>query len=278
MQSQSPRNDNTVWVIGSDVSASLSPELHNEMYRRLRLPWHYSCCSIAQERVPEMLHALWRRGAIGCNVTVPYKELVFSCLSSGDASQMRLELDPAARRLGSVNTVAVHPEGLKGYSTDGAGWWQALSRDFSLESLKGRTAVLLGAGGAARALLDTILQHEAEQVLIVNRTAKRAEKMIADLDEGHRCHYAGPRWQGRLPRGSLLVQATPCRSAESLSGIWSWEGCPDSLLVSDILYGSPSALVLQAQERGLPVQDGLGMLCWQAVLAVDIWRRTALLQ
>ena len=96
--------------------------------------------------------------------------------------------------------------------------------------------------------------------------------MIAELDGKRRCRYIGPRWQDRLTEGTVVVQASSCRSEAELSALFSWQDPPPGTIACDILYGdTPSAFMRQAEAWGLPRQDGLGMLRCQAELAVSIW-------
>lgn len=262
----------TVWLLGGNTAASRSPEIHAAIYDRLGLPWHYALCSLNGTGPEEMLRCLWRRRAVGCNITAPFKEQAYRYLRKQTDGSIRLRLSPQAQRLGSVNTVKFSAEGMYGCSTDGPGWWRAFSEEFAVKSLSGRTVLLLGAGGAARALLDVLLQHGAARVWVVNRTPERARNMLKDLDHQQRCSYIGPRWQGTLPEGTVVVQTTPCRSAEELSAFFAWQSPPPGVIACDILYGDcPSAFIRQAEALGLPRQDGLGMLRCQAELAVSVW-------
>lgn len=262
-----------VWVLGQDVSHSGSPAFHNESYRRASLPWRYSAWSITPERLPEALRALWRHGCLGCNLTNPLKERAWQYLRGGSDGAMCLRLSPEAQFLGSVNTVAVSAAGLTGYSTDGLGWGQALASRFGEQALAGRAVVLLGAGGAARAVLAEMLRRGVAEVAVVNRSAARAQAVLRDLGDG-RCRYAGPAWQEPLPAGVLVVQATSCRDG-GLREMFRWHNPPADALACDLTYGAePSDFLRQAQDCGLGTQDGWAMLHRQAELAIDIWRRS----
>lgn len=266
----------SVWLLGGNVAASQSPEVQTAIYQRWQLPWHYALCSLEANRVREMLRSLWRIQAIGCNITAPYKELVSQYLQSRTDGDIQLNLSAQAQRLGSVNTVKIRPEGLYGYSTDGPGWWRAFSQQFAVRSLSGRTVLLLGAGGAARALLGSLLEHGAERVFVINRTPQHAQNMLSALDDQQRCQYLGPHWQGQLPDGSVIVQATSCRSAKDLAELFNWQGLSSGVIACDLLYGeTPSAFMRQAAALGLPRQDGMGMLRCQAELAVQIWKESS---
>lgn len=262
-----------VWVLGRDVSRSGSPAFHNDFYSRVALPWRYSAWSLAPERLTEALRALWRNGCLGCNLTNPLKELAWRYLCQETDGAMRLALSPEARRLGSVNTVAVSAAGLTGYSTDGPGWGQALEERFGENALSGRTVVLLGAGGAARAVLVEALHLGAAEVAVVNRSVAKAKSLVEELGNG-RCRYAGTSWSGPLPAGALVVQATSCRGTE-LRELFCWQSPPAGVIASDLVYGTaPSDFLTQAQEYGVPCQDGWAMLHRQAELAIEIWRNS----
>ena len=310
-------------MLGADVSSSLSPRLHNAAYRALGLDWEYGALSLPSGDLKAELWRLYRQGALGCNLTAPFKEQAFRLLSEAplndvgssqlndvgstpmddvgsnpmdDAGSVRwndvgsstrnsanvitrnatsatafsFELDDAARRLGSVNTIAMLERCWRGFSTDGPGWVRAFTERFGA-TLSGRPVVMLGAGGAARALAAALEEAGAREIAIVNRTPERALLLISDLGLS-RTRCLGSRWEGALQSGTLVIQATTCRSAE-LDAIWRWPAdLPDGVIACDILYGSkPSAFLAEARRRSLPSQDGLGMLLHQAALALELW-------
>ena len=156
-------------VIGSPVRHSLSPALHNAAFAELGLDWVYVALHVEVGRAAAALDAMRVLGLGGLSVTAPHKEDVAAAVDS---------LDPAAAALRSVNTVVPQTDGtLRGYSTDGAGFVASLA-EAGVE-VSGRSVAVLGAGGAARAIIDALGRSGAARIAVVNRTASSAESAAA---------------------------------------------------------------------------------------------------
>ena len=245
-----------VGVIGSPVRHSLSPALHNAAFAAARVPWVYVAFDVAPGRAADALVAVRTLGLGGLSVTMPHKDDIADAVD---------ELDPAAAALHSVNTVIPLPDGrMKGYNTDGEGFVAALRE--AGHDPAGRHIVVLGAGAAARAVIDALARSGADELVIVNRSMERARVAVS---------LAGSR--GRVGSQDDVRQCDMVVNATSV-GLGSNEMPLDPALlrtgqvVADLVYHPlDTALLLAARDVGADTVDGLGMLVHQAVMQQQLW-------
>lgn len=253
-------------VIGDPVLHSKSPVIQAAMLAELGLnDITYTARVVRRGELPDYLDWARENGVTGFNATMPHKE---------DLVPLMDGLDGAARAVGSVNTVCLRGGRLHGHSTDGPGFLAALEHELRV-SPAGRTVTLLGAGGAARAVACALAQAGAARVYVCNRTEARAAALCA-LDPSGCLIPAGFDGEAlsRLAADSdLLVNCTNL----------GMEGCPDQFAdlsfldalprraaVYDLIYHpAETELLRQARRRGLAAANGLSMLVWQAVLALE---------
>jgi shikimate dehydrogenase len=242
-------------VIGSPVRHSLSPALHNAVFEAMGLDWRFVAFEVSAGRAAEAITAMDVLGIGGYAVTMPHK---------ADAARAVDEIDPAARALGSVNTVVLRPDGSTfGASTDGQGFVEAVLS--SGRMLAGARVVVLGAGGAARSIVDALGRSGVADIAIVNRTRSAAEA-AAEL-----CPVARVGAPGDVEGASLLVNATSVGMGLDELPIDPALLRPD-LAVADIVYHPlDTALLRAAAVAGAATIDGLGMLVHQAVLQQQLW-------
>jgi len=250
-------------IIGWPVTHSRSPRLHGFWLRRYGIDGAYVPLPVQPERFAEALRALPLLGFAGANVTVPHKE---AALASVDRASRE------ARHIGAVNTIVVAADGtLEGRNTDGFGFSENLRDALPGWSAVAGPAVLLGAGGAARAVAVALLDAGAPEVRLANRTAERAERLAADI--GGPIRVVG--WDDRtaaLADASLLVNTTTLGMAGQPPLDLPLDRLPPTAVVNDIIYAPlETALLAAARRRGNPVVDGLGMLLHQARPAFCAW-------
>jgi shikimate dehydrogenase len=223
-------------VLGWPLEHTLSPAIHNAAFRRLDLDWVYLAFPVPPERLEQAVAGLRVLGAVGANVTMPHKETVMSLLD---------ELSGDARSVGAVNTIQNVGDRLIGHNTDVDGFSRFLTADAGLE-VKGSRALVLGAGGAARAVVRALLDLEVEDPVEWAVASARVE----DFD--------------------LVVNATPLGAAGE-------DPLPTARFrmgqaVVDLVYEPPATpLVARARESGAAGWNGLGMLVHQAAAALRIW-------
>jgi shikimate dehydrogenase len=248
-------------VIGSPVRHSLSPAIHNAAFAAAGLDWVYVAFEVAPGRAVDALDAMRTLGLGGLSVTMPHKEAVAAAVD---------RLDFAAAALAAVNTVVVDRDGaLVGHNTDGAGFVDSLRADGGIE-VHGRAVVVLGAGGAARAVVDALARAGADDVVVVNRTPARGEVAAA---------LAGS--VGRVGTGVDVSGADVVVNATSvgMAGVGAEAGLPvdpDLLragqVVVDLVYHPLDTPLLQAaRAAGAVAVDGLGMLVHQAAHQQLLW-------
>jgi shikimate dehydrogenase len=251
-----------VGVIGDPIAHSLSPLLHNAAFDALGLDWVSVAFPVAAGSTQAALDGMRALHIAGLSVTMPHKEPAFSAVD---------EVTDVARRLGVVNCVSRHESTLLGDSTDGEGFLAALRRATEFDPMAKR-CVVIGAGGAARAVTLALADAGAAEVVVVNRTAARAKTTAALAGGAGRVGS-----DADVADAELIVHATPLGMA-GVDGTTSAElpVDPDALhrgqVVADLVYHPlETPLLRAAQERGATPVGGLGMLVHQAALALERW-------
>jgi shikimate dehydrogenase len=253
-------------VIGSPVRHSLSPVLHNAAFEAVGLDWVYVALEVAEGRVPEALAGMRALGIGGLSVTMPHKE-------AAAAACDRLAGDAAA--LGAVNCVVPDGDELVGHNTDGPGFVAALAADGVDPA--GMACVVLGAGGAARAVALSLARAGAAEVAIVNRTAARAEQAVALLGEVGR--VVDPASAPDVVRAAgLVVNATSIGMGEPSAAELPVDPAVlhEGQVVADIVYRPLETPFLhEARNRGATGVNGVPMLVHQAAVAFELWTGVA---
>jgi shikimate dehydrogenase len=253
-----------VCIIGWPVAHSRSPLIHNYWIKKHGIKNAlYEPLAVAPENLAETIGNLAALGYVGANVTVPHKEAVFKALS---------HCDPTASRLRAVNTLVTAGDYFEGRNTDGYGFMANLKAGAPDWRAASGPAVLLGAGGAARAIAAALDEAGAPEIRIVNRTRERAEQLIADLKLAH-AKYMAPADAGVSMHGANLLVNTTSLGMKGTNEIdYALDRLPVAALVSDIVYTPlETGLLKQARARGNPAVDGLGMLLHQAVPGFEAW-------
>ena len=254
-------------VIGSPVHHSLSPALHNAAFGQLGLDWTYVAFHVAHGDAQRAVDAMRVLGLGGLSVTMPHKEAVALAVD---------ELDPAAVALRSVNTVVPRPDGtLVGHSTDGAGFVASLLE--AGHTVAGRSVCVVGAGAAARSIVDALARAGATSVTVLNRTASTAEATAALAGSAGRVAVSG-REAGEA---EIVVNTTPVGMGGTGSVVHDDLPLDPSFLhagqvVADIVYHPRrTALLAAATAAGAATVDGLGMLVHQAAIQQRLWHGSA---
>ncbi|SCK17637.1 shikimate dehydrogenase [Variovorax sp. HW608] len=250
-------------VMGWPVAHTRSPAIHNHWIAHYGLKGAYVQLPVKPEQLEAALRGLPALGFAGCNVTVPHK-----------VNSMKLmdELDPVARRMAAINTIVVMPDGrLKGFNNDGAGYIQSL-RD-AQPDWRGDAgpALVLGAGGAARAIAVALLDQGVPELRITNRTQERAEALANEFGERVKVVPWSER-NAAMAGVSLLVNTTTQGMHGQPPLDVSLDELPRHALVSDAIYiPLETPLLAQAKARGHVAVNGLGMLLNQARPAFHAW-------
>lgn len=265
-----------VGVMGWPVAHSMSPMMHNAVLRTLGLNWCYVPLPVRPGTVGDAIRGMVALGFRGINVTVPHKRAVMPFLD---------EVAPEATAVGAVNTIVVERDArgavvLNGHNTDVAGFLGSL-RAGGFEPDGARCAVVVGAGGAARAVVYALLTTTIGAVIVLNRSLERAEDLVADLSvlgvaagRLRAARLMPQTLQDAVHDADLLVNATTVGMwPESSVSVWpDGERLPERLTVYDLVYNPlETRLLAQARLCGNTAIDGLGMLARQGALALNLW-------
>ncbi len=249
-------------VIGWPVEHSLSPRLHGYWLEQHRIDGAYVPLAVGPEDLRTALSALQALGFRGVNLTLPHKE---------QALELCHETDDLARRIGAVNTIVVREGKLVGSNSDAFGFLENLKEGAPDWGADAAPAVVLGAGGASRAVVAALADAGAPEVRIVNRTRERAEALAEALGGAISVHGWDQR-HAALADAGLLVNTTTLGMAGQPPLDLDLDGLPADALVTDIVYKPLMTPLLEAARvRGNPLVDGLGMLLHQARPGFEAW-------
>jgi shikimate dehydrogenase len=252
---------NLAGVIGWPVAQSRSPVLHGHWLAQYGIRGTYLPLPVQPERLADAIRGLRALGFSGCNVTIPHKLAVLKLVD---------RVDPVAARIGAVNTVVVQDDGtLSGFNTDAYGFLASLRDvrpDFRAAS---GPVVILGAGGAARAVVVSLLDDGAHDIRLTNRTLERAQE-LACIDRSRITVIDWEKRNAALDGAALLVNTT----SQGMVGYppldIALDALPKTAMVSDIVYNPlETQLLAAARKHGNIAVDGLGMLLHQAVPAFE---------
>ena len=249
--------------MGWPVTHSRSPLIHNHWIAQYGLKGAYVPLQVQITRLEDALRGLPALGFAGCNLTIPHKV---------EALKYVDRVDETARRMGAINTIVVQPDGsLSGFNNDGAGYIQCLLDEKPDWRADAGPVTVLGAGGAARAVVLSLADRGAREIRVLNRTWGKTQALA---DEFGAPVKAIP-WEQRheaLADVALLVNTTNQGMHGQPALDLSLARLPTSALVSDVIYIPLETPLLQAaRERGNPTVNGLGMLLNQARPAFQAW-------
>ncbi|MDU2065676.1 MAG: shikimate dehydrogenase [Sporomusaceae bacterium] len=253
-----------VGLIGWPVGHSYSPLIHNAAFEFCGLDYVYVPLPVQPGNLSEAVAGLKSLGFVGANVTVPHKVEIMAYLD---------EIDEQAKQIGAVNTIVVKEGVLTGYNTDAPGFLAALKGKGC--SLAGKNALLLGAGGAARAVAAAL----APEVACLTIAARRREQAdeLANLFLNRSVNtvtWPSNEWEQSLSKADLIIHSTPMGMSPQVEAepVFAWNRCKTDTFFCDLIYNPLETLFLQkARGQGYPVLGGLAMLVEQAALAFEIW-------
>jgi shikimate dehydrogenase len=250
-------------VMGWPIGHSRSPALHGWWLAQYRIDGTYVPMAVRPGDLAAALRALPILGFAGCNLTIPHKEAALAIVD---------RVDPLARRIGAVNTIVVDDDGaLEGRNTDAYGFIASLRAAQPAWSARRGPAVLIGAGGSARALIVALLEDAAPEIRVVNRTLARAEALAAEFGKLIRPVAWTERGEA-LGEAALLVNTTSQGMTGEAALDLPLDRLPLAAIVNDIVYAPlETPLLAAARRRGNKVVDGLGMLLHQARPGFTAW-------
>ena len=253
-------------VIGFPVHQSKSPDMHHAALRELGIKGNYVPLNVAPAHLETAIRAIVALDFRGVNVTMPYKVDVLPMLD---------QVDSHAQCIGAVNTIVNEEGTLIGYNTDGIGYVRSLKEE-AVSTLEAKTVVVIGAGGAARAICYALVLENIQHLYIMNRTAERAQRLATHLNQFRAgiAHGAGLDQAATLfKQAHVVIQTTSVGMASNFNALCiDVEHIPEEATVSDIVYYPFETSFLQAcRRKGCQVHSGLGMFVHQGAFALQYW-------
>ncbi|PEL14141.1 shikimate dehydrogenase [Bacillus sp. AFS017336] len=250
------------YVIGQPIGHSMSPTMHNEWFLSNHISGHYSAKEVGITELKSVMTE-FRSTVKGFNVTAPLKVEVMQYLD---------EIDPLAKAIGAVNTVINKDGKLLGKNTDGIGYIRGLS--YVLEKpIEEETILIIGAGGAARAILYSLLHLGVKRITVTNRTVEKAKELLDGKLMNEVNIISIQEAEEQLGRFSLIIQTTSVgmKPNENSTPLALTNLSPNAI-VSDLIYSPFKTVFLkEAEERNVAIQNGLPMFIYQGALAFQEW-------
>jgi len=258
-----PHDFGIAGVMGWPVAHSRSPVIHNHWLARYGIPGRYVLFAVPPGKLEAAVRGLAPLGLRGCNVTTPHKQAIFPLLD---------RVDDLARRIGAVNTVVVEKDGtLAGFNNDGNGFIQSLRDADPTWTPDSGPILVLGAGGASRAVVASLAAQGATEIRVANRTIDKARE-IADAVGSLVKVVPWEQREDALDGVAMLANATSLGSAGKPPLDISLERLPKRAIVGDLIYVPPETPFLAAaRARGNVTVNGLGLLLNQARPAFNAW-------
>lgn len=252
-------------IIGYPLGHSISPVFQQAAFNSLGIAATYERWPTPPDEMERRVQKLRQPNILGANVTVPHKERVIALLD---------EIDPIARRIGAVNTIVNRNGRLTGHNTDAPGFLRSLTNDAGF-SPQGKAVVVLGAGGAARAVMFALAQAGAKSIALCNRTESRAEALATAVRSQADAAITVLPWGAALPRVDLIVHTTTMGmrggNDEQVSPLGVHQ-IPKAALVCDLVYNpAETPLIAAAKTAGAQTLGGLPMLVYQGAIAFELW-------
>jgi shikimate dehydrogenase len=262
-------------VFGDPVAHSLSPQMQNAALRACKIKMQYARFHISPNELKDALKIVRELGFVGFNLTAPHKIPALDLVDSRDE---------VADRVGAANIIAIETDKLRGYNTDGRGFSRAIREDFSVD-LRDLRVLVLGAGGAARAIAMQCARENCERLVLANRAFEKAKTLTEELRE----FFSGPKVFGPVPRlqairweeaafrsqiGNLdlIVNATPLGLNHADPSPLPARLLAPHLMIYDTVYSDHrTPFISAAIEAGARAANGLSMLLHQGALAFEIW-------
>ncbi|WP_154669787.1 shikimate dehydrogenase [Bacillus niameyensis] len=251
-------------VIGDPIAQSMSPVMQGQEFQQLGIHAHYQPFHIKPKDLEDAVKGMKAIGVEGFNITSPHKTAIIPLID---------KIDPLAEAIGAVNTVVREDDQFIGYNTDGEGFIKALQADWK-EHFDNERVLIIGAGGAAKAIFYTLLSKGIVNIDICNRSVERAEKLILDCPyQGNSTSLSLSSAEAELGNYDLIIQTTSIGMYPDLSSSpISLDALRSDTFVSDIIYNPfETAILTGAKQKGAQIQNGLGMFVYQGALAFERW-------
>lgn len=257
---------NVVGLIGDPVKHSISPQIHNSAFRELGLDYVYVAFRVSSNNLADSIRGIKSLEIDGINVTIPHKSAIITELD---------EVHETAKKIGAVNTIKKTEKGLKGFNTDGIGVLKSLKE--RIGGLKNKKILLLGAGGAARAI-SFILAEKGVELTISNRTVSKGEELANEIENETKSKVSHIPQEKKamaeeIKSSDILINSTSVGMHPKVDEtLVESEDMHSELVVMDIVYNPlKTRLLEEAEKAGAETISGLGMLVYQGAASFEIW-------
>jgi shikimate dehydrogenase len=253
-----------VAVFGQPVAGNPTQYMMEKAFAQVGLDWRYLTLEVAPAHLGDAIKGMRAMGFRGCNLTIPHKVAVLQYLDRSSE---------AATLMGAVNCVSRVGQELVGENTDGKGFVQSLR---GVTDPAGKNVLILGAGGAARAIAVEVALAGAAQIVVVNRDAARGQELVDLLNDKIHVPSRFVKWEGNYevpPETEVIINATSIGLGDDEARVpLVVQTLEPDMVVADVIFNPPETRLLRdARQRGCKTLDGLGMLVNQAVIAFKIW-------
>lgn len=252
-------------IFGYPIKHSLSPYMHNAVCHELSLPYFYVPFQVAPEKLGQAVDSIRTLGIQGINITIPHKESVMQYLD---------KISHEAKLIGAVNTIKNENGKLIGYNTDGRGFVASIKEDFDVMP-KGKSFIILGAGGAARAIAIQLAIEGCSKIIIANRSLSKAKNIAENINANvPSCIAEAVELNSSIlvSGADMLINTTSIGMKKEDQSIVDPELLSAIPMVSDIIYNPPDTpLLKEARKRNAQAANGINMLVFQGAIAFEIW-------
>ncbi len=256
-----------VGLVGNPVSHSISPLIHNTLFKELKFNYVYVPFEVRKGNLKEAILGLKYMGVKGFNVTIPYKEEIILLLD---------DINKEAQFVGAVNTVFIDKDKMYGYNTDVTGFSESLKKDGV--SVKNKRICILGTGGAARAVIVAVALDGAQEVLLIGRNYEKAKVLVREFKDKLNINIRpvflfDKKLQNFIAQSDIIINTTSVgMKGKDDKSLLSEDMFLNFHIVIDIIYNpSFTKLLLNAKRKGSYVKNGTGMLVHQALHSFNIW-------
>lgn len=255
------KNTKIAAVIGDPIAQSLSPYMHNYWLEKYEIDGIYIPLKVSKDEFPKFLKSLPELGFTGCNITIPHKETTLNLCNF---------ISKAAKQIGAVNTVTIKDGKIYGDNSDYFGFIENIKSEHPNFDFKDKKVLLLGAGGASRAIIFALLQEGVKEIIIANRSSDKAENLTKIFEKTKSIKWS--QIDKILPNIDLLVNSTSLGMKGQDELEINLNNLNKSALVCDIVYKPlMTKLLTDAQNQGNPICTGIGMLIYQGIVGFEKW-------
>lgn len=253
-----------IGLIGNPIKHSKSPEMHNAMFEKLNLNYRYLAFEVEEPQLKAAINGMKALGIRGFNVTIPYKVKVMDFLD---------EISEQAMEIGAVNTVVNQQGKLIGYNTDGEGYVRSLLEETGID-LNNKKILILGAGGAAKAIAYSIAKYPIKKLTIYSRNISKGNLLFEALKQKTTVELIDDnQLKSLVEQSDIIINTTPVgMSPNILDSLINPKWLNEQQVVSDIIYNPlETQLLKDAKSKQATIHTGLGMFIYQGLIAFEKW-------